>query len=297
MGRWRNQKGEIHHQDFQATRSSYNNNNNNNKKPPLSNWQPTVPKWEKKFCTSVGAVPWSKLLETKRNMYMYDNIVQWNDSAGEEAFHNAKNRFWAEINDFPCNIPLPDPDTYIEEIDWNSKIDPELLLDLEKEPNIPNEMKKSEEVVILGDSVLNPAFSYSCTGWGDAEENFQKADEDEKFWEKDYVHNDGDTKDKSQGWDRWDCNDDWDNQHTENNTVDWRTTGEYLGAGYENNRNGGDSKMSRYKTTRFYHDDHPVNHGGRGKRVDFRYDNPQTETRFPSNRWNVVNSCQPVGHY
>ncbi|KAK8994398.1 hypothetical protein V6N11_045490 [Hibiscus sabdariffa] len=38
-----------------------------------------------KFCDLVGSVPWRKLLETKRFMNLYDNVVQWKDSAGEEA--------------------------------------------------------------------------------------------------------------------------------------------------------------------------------------------------------------------
>ncbi|KAK9289436.1 hypothetical protein L1049_007591 [Liquidambar formosana] len=65
-------------------------------------------------------------------------VVKWNDSAGEEAFHNAKNRFWAKINGLPCDLPFPDPDIYIDEIDWNPNIDPELVLDLEREPIDPD---------------------------------------------------------------------------------------------------------------------------------------------------------------
>ncbi|KAK8651436.1 hypothetical protein V6N13_141037 [Hibiscus sabdariffa] len=44
-------------------------------------WQPTVPSWEMKFCNLVGSVRWRKLLETKRCMKLYDNVVQWKDSA------------------------------------------------------------------------------------------------------------------------------------------------------------------------------------------------------------------------
>ncbi|KAM7271984.1 hypothetical protein ACFE04_031198 [Oxalis oulophora] len=312
MGRWRrpktelnNQNQELHHQG--GTRSSYS------RKPPIASWQPTVPAWEKKFCTSVGCMSWDQLLEGQRFVYLYDNILQWNDCAAKEAFNNAKNRFWSEVNGFPCNIPPPDPDKYIDKIDWDSEIDPELLLDLEKDPEIPDETKKSKEVVvIIEESILNPAFTYSPTGWGDAEENLPKAENNgnniEKFWEKEYVH------DESQGWNRWDCNDDWDNnKFTDNNSSDQKAAGDCWGAaagydnnfnngytennigkwqmagdwgGYENREVSGSNSMSRYKTTRVYHDDHPVNQGRRGKRVD-----------FASNRWNVVNSCQPVGHY
>ncbi|KAK8619087.1 hypothetical protein V6N13_133054 [Hibiscus sabdariffa] len=144
---WRRQEGEIHHQGIQGTRSY-------SRTPSLATWQPTVPKWEKKFCVLVGSVPWWKLLEAKRFMYLYDNVVQWNDSACEEAFHNAKNRFWAKINGLPCDIRLPDPDSYIDKIDWDSEIDPELLLDLERVPKVPDEKDKSENGVILGISLV-----------------------------------------------------------------------------------------------------------------------------------------------
>ncbi|KAF8395768.1 hypothetical protein HHK36_019719 [Tetracentron sinense] len=88
-------------------------------------------------------------------MFLDENVVQWNDSASEEAFHNAKKRFWAEINGLPHDVPLPDPDMYIDEVDWNSEIDPELLgldkklvvLDDEENvgffmPNVPSWEKK-----------------------------------------------------------------------------------------------------------------------------------------------------------
>ena len=91
----------------------------------------SVPSWEKKFCFVVGSMPWIRLLEAKKNISKFDNVMKWDDSAGKKAFHDAKRRFWAKFNGFPCNIPLPDPDIYIDKIDWDSKIDPQLLLDVE----------------------------------------------------------------------------------------------------------------------------------------------------------------------
>nr|DAD42542.1 TPA_asm: hypothetical protein HUJ06_000772 [Nelumbo nucifera] len=134
-------------------------------------WQPTVPSWEKKFCSSVGAVPWRRLLEAKKVMSFYENVVQWNDSAGEEAFNNAKNRFWAKINGLPCDISLPDPDIYIDEIDWNSDIDPELILDLDREPVATDEGEKNGKAGSLGDSLLWLNRPVPCTGWDDLEED------------------------------------------------------------------------------------------------------------------------------
>lgn len=46
--------------------------------------------------------------------------MQWDDSAAAEAFNNAKMRYWGYCNGFPCSIPLPNPDAYIDEIDWIS---------------------------------------------------------------------------------------------------------------------------------------------------------------------------------
>lgn len=59
---------------------------------------------------TIGLVPWEN----------YIRIMQWDDSAAAEAFNNAKMRYWGYCNGFPCSIPLPNPDAYIDEIDWIS---------------------------------------------------------------------------------------------------------------------------------------------------------------------------------
>ncbi|GAV81563.1 hypothetical protein CFOL_v3_25017 [Cephalotus follicularis] len=265
MGSWRRQKGEIHYHAVQGTRS-------HNKKPPQASWQPTVPSWEKKFCSSIGSVPWRKLLETKSSMYLYDNVVQWNDSAGEEAFHNAKNRFWAEINGLHCDISLPDPDIYIDEIDWNSGIDPELLLDLDREPNVPDVMDNDEKVVLLENTLLlDPSFS--CTGWGDVEEEFQKSTEnvnnEKNPWEHTYVPDRRNMEDNgwgncgndSWGWNQWeDDNNNNENNYKELNNADDKRNDQDWGTWDRNSREtkGTSWHMSRYKTSRFYGDVHPM---------------------------------------
>ncbi|KAE8702621.1 U4/U6 small nuclear ribonucleoprotein PRP4-like protein-like [Hibiscus syriacus] len=280
----RRQKGEIHHQGMQGTRSY-------SRKPSPATWQPAVPTWEKKFCTLVGSVPWWKLLETKRFMYLYDNVVQWNDSAGEEAFHNAKNRFWAEINGLPCDIRLPDPDSYIDKIDWDSEIDPELLLDLEREPKVPDEKDKSEHVVILGNFLLLNQPFVCGGGWGDAEEgavkenNMSSSNWKNKDYENSWEPNNGNMKDTGYGncWNNsWEWNqrgnncNDWDNNDSSyvdyNRTGDWGTwdvTGR--------KREDADQYMSRYKTTRF-HDNSQNNRRWRNprgrQRTNFAYERP-----------------------
>ncbi|KAL5543652.1 hypothetical protein UlMin_007436 [Ulmus minor] len=84
--------------------------------------QDNVPSWEKRFCYEIGSY-----------MYCHNNILSWNDSAGEEAFHNAKKRYWSEIHGQPCDILLPGPDIYVDEIDWNPVIDPEIIKELDRE--------------------------------------------------------------------------------------------------------------------------------------------------------------------
>ncbi|KAK2440201.1 hypothetical protein QL285_011639 [Trifolium repens] len=91
-----------------------------------------IPLWEKKYCTLIGCVAWQKIVDSKKLIYCHHNVLDWKDSGAEEAFQNAKKRYWAEINSLPCDISLPDPDAYIEQIDWNPCIDPELIKELDK---------------------------------------------------------------------------------------------------------------------------------------------------------------------
>ncbi|KAI9075407.1 hypothetical protein K1719_042657 [Acacia pycnantha] len=69
---------------------------------PLPDFQQDgVPLWEKKFCTLIGLVPWQKIVDTKNLMSCHTNVLNWNDSAAEEAFQNAKRLYWAKINSIP----------------------------------------------------------------------------------------------------------------------------------------------------------------------------------------------------
>lgn len=94
--------------------------------------QDNVPAWEKRFCYVIGSVPWRKLVNAKKFISCHSNILDWDDSAVEDAFQNAKKRFWANMNGFACDISPPDPDIYIDEVDWNSVIDPELMKELDQ---------------------------------------------------------------------------------------------------------------------------------------------------------------------
>ncbi|KAI3415204.1 uncharacterized protein J3R85_015385 [Psidium guajava] len=143
MDSWRGQKGYNHHQGTQWNRLF-------RRKPPTGNWRPAVPSWEREFCRLVGSVPWRKLVEAKRYIHLYDKVLKWNDSAAEEAFRNAKERFLAEINGTPCSIALPDPNLHIDEVDWASEVDPELLRDLDRGPEALDGGNNSG-MIIFGD--------------------------------------------------------------------------------------------------------------------------------------------------
>ncbi|XP_019085347.1 PREDICTED: uncharacterized protein LOC104711741, partial [Camelina sativa] len=91
-----------------------------------------IPVWEKRFCEVIGSVPWQKVVEAADFKSWYDgNVITWNDSACEETFHSEKKRFWSRVNGLRCDVPLPDPDLYISEVDWDTFVDPELIRDLE----------------------------------------------------------------------------------------------------------------------------------------------------------------------
>ncbi|CAJ1913278.1 unnamed protein product [Sphenostylis stenocarpa] len=171
MANWRKQQGESHHQVGHWRSSS------NSRKPPLDNYHPSVPAWERKFCSSIGSVPWGKIVKTKHYMHLFDNVANWDDSAGKEAFENAKMRYWADINGIHCNISLPDPDIYIDDVDWNAIVDPELMLELEREAlRTPvNGIKNDQDVVIIGGALYLNDQMLPCTGWGDDEEDQPKS--------------------------------------------------------------------------------------------------------------------------
>ncbi|XP_047334303.1 bifunctional endo-1,4-beta-xylanase XylA-like isoform X2 [Impatiens glandulifera] len=123
--RWWSRKRNFYQEDHQD-KHSYNEN-----QIEPSEYEDNIPSWEKQFC-KFASVPWGKVLFVKKYMHMHEEIVKWNDSSGEEAFNDAKQRFWAHINGIPCDICLPDPDMYIDKnIDWNTSIDPELIASLD----------------------------------------------------------------------------------------------------------------------------------------------------------------------
>ncbi|KAJ1256329.1 hypothetical protein BS78_K047500 [Paspalum vaginatum] len=91
-----------------------------------------VPLWEREFCSYVGNISWQRFCENKQYVWGYHNIEQWDDSGALENFQNAKARFWAYYHGRPSDIPLPDRDMFIDEVDHRCKVDPELVADLDK---------------------------------------------------------------------------------------------------------------------------------------------------------------------
>lgn len=125
--------------------------------------KPPQDSWEEQLYLSVGEELWENLLDSKKYIQLYENVMRWNDSAVEEAFEDAKNRFLAKIKGVPCDVPLPDPDANIDEVDWSDSGNPaELVLDEEETCQGRSE---GEVVVIVGldEALMDPSF---CVGWG-----------------------------------------------------------------------------------------------------------------------------------
>ncbi|KAL9678119.1 hypothetical protein QQ045_015958 [Rhodiola kirilowii] len=100
---------------------------------PAESSENSVPEWEKRFCYEVGSVPWRKVLDTKSFASYYPDVMDWDASEAKDTFHTAKRRFLALMNGLPTDdVPLPDPNAYIDKIDWNTCIDTELFMDLER---------------------------------------------------------------------------------------------------------------------------------------------------------------------
>nr|KJB20931.1 hypothetical protein B456_003G173000 [Gossypium raimondii] len=111
-------------------------------------WEP-LPAWEKKFCIKVGAMPWKRFVESKNNLFKTDK--------------EAKQRFWEYYHRFPCTNKVPSnaADTYIDDIDWNSKIDPKLFLEIN---SISDDEEEEEEIKRI-DSFSILLEQIKATGW------------------------------------------------------------------------------------------------------------------------------------
>lgn len=137
----------------------------------------SAPSWVRTFCTSVCRVPWRKICNARRMIFTYKNVGEWDDSAGQEAFENAKARYWARINHLPCDLTLPDPYMYIDKVNFDTFLDPELAEDLERcafNPDTDNQSEISRLDTVAPEPV-------PTTGWVETEHSSSNWD---KYAEK-----------------------------------------------------------------------------------------------------------------
>ncbi|KAK8959716.1 hypothetical protein KSP40_PGU013800 [Platanthera guangdongensis] len=133
-----------------------------NRPPPVpENSYDSVPNWERKFCSQMS---WRAFCDKKRVTHIYENVLNWNDSAGKVAFDNAKARYWAEMNGLPCKIPSPDPDMYIDEINYSPPVELQLYEDLYKMPPPPPpkaEIRDLSSITPTGWEMVDPYLTYN----------------------------------------------------------------------------------------------------------------------------------------
>lgn len=172
------------------------------RRPPRSHGSVSfsVPLWEKKFCTDACAIPWAKLCETKRLMSLYKSVVDWDDSAALEAFNDAKARFCAVYHGQRYDIPLPDPNMFIDIVNPDEYVDPELVADLEKSRrSVP---RKDNGVPDVWDSFIFSDKPVPVTGWGDTETSFTHGQQLSVNWDNQLEHSvEANHKQMSASWD------------------------------------------------------------------------------------------------
>ncbi|EXC10464.1 hypothetical protein L484_008631 [Morus notabilis] len=181
--------------------------------------QDNVPSWEKRFCCVIGSVPWRKLVAAKKFMSCHSNILDWDDSAVEEAFQNAKWRFWAEMNGLTCDVSLPDPDIYIDKIDWNPVIDPELMKELDQAYFAPPDDGEGNGKLWRKDKKIRNSFAAPSGG------NSTNQVDGVNPWECNNAEFSGISQNKEHGWNQWNdpinTSKDVDNNDT---SLDFNTT-------------------------------------------------------------------------
>ncbi|XP_051123149.1 uncharacterized protein LOC127246019 [Andrographis paniculata] len=217
-----------------------------------------VPPWELDYCHSVR-VSWRKVLASKKSFHCHPNVLSWDDSAGKEALQNAKQQYWATINGLYCNNPLSNPDTYIDEIDWNSYVDPELMEDLDLQAFNLDDVQESDKLETINEedgdnSCERPLMQHTDEhskndgqqGWGKWEDSANTTNENP--WEQRYSSNARQSGKESWGNTSWEkcrsqADDPWkgDAWRSENRSSGWpqgfSTRGEGWGGELRNSNN------------------------------------------------------------
>lgn len=215
----------------------------------------------------------------RSSMSIYKNVLDWDDSAALEAFQKAKARFWAKFNGVRSDISLPDPDMYIDKVNFDAIIDPELIEDLYKEPPAP-----ANQDATGNDSLDSSIFIdklIPSTGWDDAEDPapssvfaaIPRSDNWDVHIEEPTRQNEAsDANNTCSGWDvnpvksedngdrvnKWPCNDGWTDGFAWN--EEWGNKQDNLwdnhvdkswGPCQSNNESGGRYSRKRYRGGRF----------------------------------------------
>ncbi|XP_017250519.2 uncharacterized protein LOC108221128 [Daucus carota subsp. sativus] len=152
------------------------NGYNGRKTAPNYIWRPCIPSWEREFTRKVGNIKWDDFVEKKKAISIYSNILEWKDSACEEAFQAAKRRFQDEYNGYESEFLLPDQGIDLEEnIDLKpheNNVDEEPLLSISQvaDNDSENEVMPSrpialEEIIPTGWDVDVYQTPTSLTGW------------------------------------------------------------------------------------------------------------------------------------
>eukprot|EP00252_Welwitschia_mirabilis_P014221 TRINITY_DN31306_c0_g1_i1.p1 TRINITY_DN31306_c0_g1~~TRINITY_DN31306_c0_g1_i1.p1 ORF type:complete len:513 (+),score=80.50 TRINITY_DN31306_c0_g1_i1:325-1863(+) len=108
--RWSNKRVQFQEPSYKMPKSSF--------RVSSGTWKPSTNLWEKEYCESVG-VSWDQVCDNNNELEGFEHILKWDDSGALEAFQMAKQRYWAHRHGHSSEIPLPSPDLYIQEIDWD----------------------------------------------------------------------------------------------------------------------------------------------------------------------------------
>ncbi|XP_039145910.1 uncharacterized protein LOC120283325 [Dioscorea cayenensis subsp. rotundata] len=216
----------------------------------------------------------------RSSMSIYKNVLDWDDSAALEAFQKAKAQFWAKYNGLRSDVSLPDPDMYIDKVNYDAIIDPELIEDLYKEPPAPaNQVATGNDGL---DSFLATDKPIPATGWDDAEDNapsgvfaaLPRLNNWDVHIDKPFRQNEAsDANNTCSAWDvnpvkledngdrggnKWSCNDGWTDGFARN--EEWGSKQHSLwdnrvdkswGPCQSNNESGGRHSRKRYRGGRF----------------------------------------------
>lgn len=328
MGKWNrryyprsNRHSRYQDYDWSPPRETYRD-------PELGVWQDNVPMWEKKFCFLSG-VPWEKVLSTKKFIHCNSNILEWDDTAGKEAFHNAKECYWAKLNGGQCEITPPDPDAYIGEIDWNPYIDPELIKVLDQTFFVPDDKENSFDS-LKDHKSDNPwdcdhvqIKSAGWNQWDDSPETREEPtdynnpwecnerrdsatmnyDDKDNPWERGYAQTSQASNDKATGWNQWDVSADsrdkptndsnaWE-YHDKNPWEHGQAQNKAVGWNQCDERVNATEKRPNYDNSWGYHDrtgNTTTNHGSRGGYVDKGKNSVDN-----GNKWRGGNRCRDFG--